>query len=145
MSDNFLTNFVITSIGIPPYSARGISQTLEPISASSVLRRTVNGLLVDLSDSQFRKYSSTVSCSDQAPPAVASLWPGATLIVDCVVELAYKTIGGLPGRPVVSLSSRVEGDFTFFRPQLTMKFLGFTLSRDEYSHKNDWSFLLEEV
>ena len=55
---------------MPPYSARGLTQTLEPIEASVQLRRTVNGALADLSYEPFRKYKSTISCQDQEPPAV---------------------------------------------------------------------------
>ena len=60
----------LSGIGVPPYSARGASQTLEPIQASQQLRRTINGELIDISRAEFRKYRSTISCVDQQPPAV---------------------------------------------------------------------------
>jgi hypothetical protein len=73
MTDDTL--LVLSGIGVPDYSARGLRHTLEPIEASASLRRTVNGALVDLSFAQFRKYKSTISCQDQEPPAVDGVWP----------------------------------------------------------------------
>ena len=42
------TELVISGIDIAPYSARGLTQTLEPIRQSQQLRRTVNGVLIDI-------------------------------------------------------------------------------------------------
>ena len=131
--------------GVPPYSARGASQTLEPISASQQLRRTINGSLVDLSRSEFRKYRSTISCADQQPPAVDGVWPGQQITVGCISELSYKTSGGSPARSVVSGSSRVEGSYTFYRPSLIMRVVSFSQQTDEYGASVSWSLELEEV
>jgi len=38
---------------VPPYSARGLTQTLTPIAAAANMRRTINGELLDLSAGQF--------------------------------------------------------------------------------------------
>ena len=143
MSDDTL--LVLSGIGVPDYSARGLTQTLEPIEASASLRRTVNGALKDLSYAQFRKYKSTISCQDQEPPAVDGVWPGHVVTVDCVAELSFLTSGGSPARPVVSGSERVEGDFTFYRPQLEMLVTGFSMSRDEYGAAVSWQLQLEEI
>ncbi len=138
------TLLVITGL-LTPYSARGLTQTLEPIAGSAVMRRTVNGALVDLSVAQMRKYRSTISCSDQNAPALGSVWPGALLTVDCVVELAYLTATGAAERPVVAGSSRVEGDWTFYRPQLSMRVVRHTVNRDEWNAEVGWSLELEEA
>jgi hypothetical protein len=71
MSGTVLT---LSGIGVPPYSARGLTQTLEPIDAAAQLRRTVNGALRDFGYTPFRKYRSTISCADQEPPAVYGVW-----------------------------------------------------------------------
>ncbi len=142
MSDDTL--LVLTGIGVPDYSARGLTQTLEPIEASTSLRRTVNGSLVDLSFAQFRKYKSTIACHDQEPPAINNVWPGHVVTVDCVAELSYPA-GGSPARPVVSGSARTDGAFTFYRPQLQMLVTGFSVSRDEYGASVQWQMDLEEV
>ena len=68
------TLLVLSGPGVQPYSARGLTQTLEPISAKSRVRRTVNGTLVDVSDAVFEKYRSTISCADQTVPALNDVW-----------------------------------------------------------------------
>jgi len=131
--------------GVPPYSARGLTQTLEPIPAAANARRTVNGELIDTSVEELRKYQSTIQCNDQQAPAFDGIWPGQILTVDCVSELAYKTSGGSPSRTVVEGSSRVDGDYTFYRPQLTMMVVNWTASKDEWGAQVGWTLALEEV
>lgn len=140
----FETLLVISAIGIPPYSCRGATQTLEPIAASQMLRRTVNGLLINLAPIQFQKYTSTISAADVNPPAIDGAWSGRALTVDCVSELSYLTAGGAPERNVVAGSSRVEGDFTFYRPRLQMLLVHFRASTDEWGAVVTWSLTLEE-
>jgi hypothetical protein len=135
----------LSGIGVPPYSARGTSQTLEPIGSSQQLRRTINGELIDISRAEFRKYRSTISCVDQQPPAVDGVWPGQVLMVGCISELSYRTAGGAPARPVVAGSSRTEGDYTSYRPSLTMRVVSFNQDTDEYGAEVSWSLQLEEV
>lgn len=140
------TLLVLSGMGVPPWSARGLTQSLTPIAASASLRRTVNGALVDLAATQFRKYASTIQCTDQQAPALEGIWPGTELVVDCVAELCYPTLGvssAGPDREVVS--SRVEGDFTFYRPRLTMRVVNFSAEQDEYGATNAWRLDLEEV
>jgi hypothetical protein len=139
------TLLTLAGVGVPPYSARGLTQTLEPIEASVQLRRTINGALADLSDASFRKYKSTISCQDQEPPAVDGLWPGQIITVECVAELSFVTAGGSPARLAVADSERVAGDFTVYRPILTMRMTGLSVTRDEYGGAVSWQLQLEEV
>jgi hypothetical protein len=148
MSDSYdaaTTILVISSMGVPPYSARGLQQTLEPIQAAASMRRTVNGELKDISAPQFKKYSSQISCNDQQVPALSGVWPGDTVTVDCVARLAYLSVGGSAERPVVEGSENVEGDFTFYRPRLTMKVMSFNEQEDEYGATVSWNLQLEEI
>lgn len=145
MVDNAYTLLVISGAGVQPYSARGLSQTLDPIGQATNARRTVNGALKDLSFDGFRKFKSTISCNDQTAPAFDGVWPGQTITVDCVKELCYKTAGGSPSRTVVSGSSRVEGDYTFYRPQITFMVMAYSASEEEYTASAPWSLTLEEV
>jgi hypothetical protein len=46
-------------VGVPPYSARGISQSLAPIAQAGNIVRAIAGNLLDLSYSPFRKYKSS--------------------------------------------------------------------------------------
>lgn len=140
-----LTILRLTGIGIPPYSARGLEQSLSPIPASQQLRRTINGNLVDFSSEQFRKFQSTITGDDQDPPAFNGLWPGMELVVDCIKELAYETMTGGPDRTVVPGSEREADGFTFYRPQLTMKVVNFSGKKNEYAAQNSWQLDLEEA
>ena len=135
----------LSGIGVPPYSARGASQTLEPIQAAQQMRRTINGELIDISRAEFRKYRSTISCVDQQPPAVDGVWPGQVLTVGCISELTYRTAGSTPSRNMVAGSSRTEGDYIFYRPSLTMRVVAFSQDTDEYGAVVSWSLQLEEV
>lgn len=136
---------VISGEGTPEYSVRGLTQTLEPIDAAKNLRRSVNGNLIDLSASQFKKYRSTISCEDVDSPAFDAIEIGDTVTVDCVAELAYKTSGGSPSRTVVPGSLRVSGDWTFYRPRLTMVVTGKSQETDEYGAAVSWTLELEEA
>ena len=126
------------------YAARSISQSLAPISSAAALARTINGTLVDLSDPAFRKYASTVSCTDHNAPALDGVWPGLELVVDCVAELARPTASPA-SRPVVPGSERVEGAFTFYRPRLTMLVVSVAFDADEIEASVAWQVELEEV
>jgi hypothetical protein len=145
MTDTIL---VLTGIGIPAYSARGLTQTLEPIAASAQLRRTVNGTLRDLSQSQFRKYRSTISCTDQAPPALDGIFPGAVVTVHCAAKLSYVTAEG-PQRPVVPGSEETpegsESEFTIYRPVLQMRVVAHNITDEEWAASRPWSIELEEI
>ena len=135
---------VLSGIGVPSYSARGLSQTLQPIEAAGSQRRTVNGTLVDLSQAQFRKYRSTIRCSDQQAPALDNVWPGKVVTVSCIAELCCPSTD-TPAKTVVSGSQRTEGSFIFYRPQLVMQVVGFTMEKDEYGAATSWTLELEEV
>ena len=134
----------LQGMGVPPYSARGLTQTLEPIDQAASYGRTANGVLVDLSFSGFRKFKSNISGTDQKPPAVNGRWPGQIITVDCITELSMP-VGGIPDRTVVPDSLHTEGAFSTYRPRLTMMVLLFSISHDEYGAQVSWSLDLEEV
>lgn len=139
------TLLVLTGMGIPQYSARGLTQTLTPIAAKSLMKRTVNGVLVDLSASQFEKYQSEISGHDCDPPAIDGIWQGMQLTVDCIPELGYLSAGGSPERTVVAGSSRISDLFTFYRPQIIFLVTNFSNSKDEWGASVAWTLSLEEV
>lgn len=138
---------VLTGMGVPPYSIRGATQSFEPISEAAQFRRTVNGTLVDLGETTFQKYASTISADDIDPPAVEGKWPGTILTVSCLFELSYQ--GSLPlagnDRPAVVGSAREEAGFVFYRPILTMMVIGFTVEHDQWGKVTSWQMDLEEV
>ena len=137
------TTLLLTGLGVTPYSARGLTERLEPVGAGE-LRRTVNGTLIDVTDTVFRKYTLSISANDQEPPAFDTAWRGLQVTVDLVGRLAYAT-GGSPGRTIVPGSSVVVGGFTTYRPRLIMLVLAWTIERDEWGAMTSWSLDLEEV
>ena len=137
------TLLVLSVMGVPLYSARGLSQTLEPIDASKNMRRSINGILTDVAHTQFRKYQSKITCTDTRVPAADGIWPGMTIVVDCVAYLSYLA-GGTPQRTVVPGSSFDEGGYTFYRPRLTMMVTAITAQVDEWAATVPWEIDLEE-
>lgn len=135
----------ISGVGISPYAARGLTQTLNPIDQSKDLRRTINGELIDFSVEQFRKYTSVISGNDQEPPALSGVWPGREVEVECIVELYYVTTSGTAERPVVAGSEREVAPYTYYRPVLRMRVVDFQQSLDEWDAQVSWSLTLEEV
>jgi hypothetical protein len=85
-----------TGFELPEYASRGIIMTMAPIDGSSVLRRDINGNLVDLSPPQLRKYKFSLSCDDQTSPSFAAfgsiddgIWPGDQFELVCIPELGH--------------------------------------------------------
>lgn len=134
--------------GINPFSARGLSGTLTPIDMAQgddKLARTVNGALISIAAPQMRKYRLEVSGDDQAPPALDGVWVGMAVAVDAHVELAYLTAGGSPSRTPVTGSSRIEGDYTYYRPHFDMLVVEHEVARQEWAAAVSWSLVLEEI
>jgi hypothetical protein len=142
---NAHTLLSIAGIGVQPYSCRGAQQTLSPITQANNSRRDVNGNLLDISFDGFKKFATTINCADQTAPALDGVWPGLTLVIDCIEELCYLTAGGTPSRTVVDGSSRTDGDFTFYRPQITFMVLTWSAQEDEYGAQVSWNMTAEEV
>lgn len=143
------TLLILDGIGVPLYSARNLTQTLDLIPAmaggsGSLLRRSVRGKMIDLTYQQFQLYGSKITCTDVNAPAFDGIWPGTRVTVYCVKELCYP-IGGHPSRPAVSGSERTEGHFIWYRPILDMIVTTFSPgSFVEWQHENSWSLELEE-
>jgi hypothetical protein len=139
------TLLVLSGMGVPSYSARGISQKLEPISAASSMRRTVNGVLRDNSLPQFRKYKTVISCNDHDAPAIDGFWPGMEVVVDCVDELVFEGSGPAQ-RTVVPGSSWTDSEgFTHYRPRLSMRITSLQETKDEWGATTAWQMELEEI
>lgn len=134
--------------GVNPYSARGLRGTLSPIDAargSDKLARSVNGQLLDISAPQMRKYQLEITGADQAPPALDGFWVGLLLQVDSHVEIAHLTGDGGPRHAAVPGSTRVEGDYSYYRPRLTMRVVELQIEREEWEAGVSWSLKLEEA
>jgi hypothetical protein len=151
------TDLVLTGVGIPPYSARGLNQTYAPIGQAAQYRRTVNGTLRDLSDAPFRKFTSVIRGDDVDPPALDGVWPGLILTVDFIVEFAQAgslastegteeplTEAGLERTPVPGSVREADG-FIFYRPRMTMLVTDFVVDKGEWEAAVGWTLSLEEV
>ncbi len=142
-ADTLLT---ISGLGTMLYQARGLTQTLTVIKESQQLARTINGLLIDMSVPQFRKYTSKVSAKDVTVGPVDNLWPGMEVTVGCAAYLSYLT--GNPGSPFkdqVSGSAYTMGAYTFYRPLLTMRIINVSVNDNEWNAESQWELELEEV
>lgn len=137
------TLLALSGVGVPPYSARGLKQSLEPIGMSQQTRRTVNGKLVNLAPLQFQKYRSKITGTDQDPPAFDGTFPGKLVTVDCVAEIACPP-GSSPNRPTVA-SRTDDAGWTYYRPQLDMMVTGTSMDASEWDAETGWSIDLEEV
>jgi hypothetical protein len=115
----------IDGIDFSPYSNRGLTMTLEPIAQAVDLRRDCNGLLVDVSLAQFRKYRSTVTCTDQEAPTFTDVWPGKFVTVICI--------------PDMGVSDGVGNTLT-----MEMLVVAWDTSRDEWGAELGWRLELEE-
>lgn len=143
VGDTLLT---ISGFGSLLYQARGLSQSLEVIPQSKYQMRTINGVLTDVSNPIFRKYSSLITCTDVNTPPFDALWPGMQVEVECAAYLCYLTGNtGSPGRTVASGSEYVNGNYTFYRPVLTMLVGELRINHDEWKADVQWSLPLEEV
>lgn len=143
---NSFTVLRMVGVSVPPYSARGLKQSLAPIDQASQLRRTVNGGLIDISFSGFRKYKTTISGTDQRPPNFDGKWPGLTVTVDCIAELSFTPDEGeTRQRTAVPGSEHTEGAHTVYRPRLVMKITALSIDEDEYGTAIAWSMDLEEI
>lgn len=138
------TLLVISGVDLPQFAARGLTQTLDHIDQASSIQRAINGEPIDFSAPQFRKYKSTITCTDQQTPLPDDLWPGLEVMVECVAELQFDPSIG-PEHNVVPGSERVDGGRSFYRPMLEMVVMSFTTSRDEYQATVGWQIDLEEI
>lgn len=145
LDDDFQTLLVLSGMGLAPYSAGGIVQTLKPIGEAANLQRDVNGTLEDVSYAPFRKYETTITCTDMNAPALEGIWPGDDITIDCVNELAYISRTSAPSRAVVEGSSREVGDYTFYRPRLYCKVMDFQTSDDEWPADVQWQLTAQEI
>lgn len=138
------TLLVISAFGMPLYSARGITQNYTPIDIDGQFERSINGTLIDLSYSPWRKFKTVISCTDINSPPLDALYKGLQVDISCVFEFKYLTVGGSATRTAVEDSARIVDDYTFYRPVLTCLITNITDSRDEWSAQSAWQIEAEE-
>ena len=140
------TDLVISGHGIPRFSARGLTQTLTLVDPAAVLAYSVNGGLLNFSPPQFRKFKSSITCTDVLPAALAALWPGVVVEVDCISPIAYLTAIGSPVPDRTVARSEVVDEYTYDWLRLTMAVAtAWTQSTDEWAAQTSWQLDLTET
>jgi hypothetical protein len=163
----------ISSLGFPIFSARGCTQTLEPIAQDHHFFRNIHGDLI-FNGSHSKKYKTRIQCKDHYPPATDQLRIGDMVEVSCISILSQTYTGNsvqnlsvpLQKKPVLGSIHISSGDaeipfewdgksliFTCsferilisYRPILIMRFLGYSFSTLEWDMKTEWSMTFEEV
>jgi len=143
MADDTL--LTISGGGLPPYSARGLIETLDDIEAAIYPRRTLNGTLRNLAPSQMQKVRLIISCTDQRAPKINGLRKGAIVTVNCATEIPYLTATESAAHNVVADSSRVEGDYTYYRPSFSMMIMACPVTNAEWEASIGWEIELEQI
>jgi hypothetical protein len=142
-----------TPIGVPLYSARGLSQTWVPVAESKPAPRyTTNGELRHIGVPQMRRYESVITCRDQDAPAFGGIWTGTVVLVDCAKEMscltslfATLTDDWPPSRNIIAASVRTSGLHTYYRIRAEMMVVDWDDGFDEYPHDYQWRLTLRET
>jgi hypothetical protein len=138
------TMLVMDGVGIPLYSARGLTIALKPIQASKNLRRTVDGELRNTSYAQFRKYAISISSKDQQPPALDGVFPGDPVVLWLPKYFSYP-VGGSPARQVVCGSENNDDPgFVRYLPILYCLIVDWSDNLDEWTADQPWQIDFEE-
>ncbi|MEN8237079.1 MAG: hypothetical protein ABFQ95_06010 [Pseudomonadota bacterium] len=167
---SFETELTLSIGGLPPFSARGCTQSLTPI-VNGELRRTVNGELIYTGNSLHEKYKSVIKGVDKSAAAFDAIWVGAKVKVGCIQRLWQKFSGDkvvLSRDPVVGsviaqdntsqnievrsckgrnikLLKPVEEGYISYCPYLDMRVVDLSYATDEWGMQVSWELVLEEV
>lgn len=137
---------------LPPYAARGLKQTFEPVMGNgsggsalgSLIRLSVNARPIDLSNPAFHIYITSISCDDTEAPLLDDGWVGEVVEIACAAELSYLT-GHTQQRTEVPGSVRTEGHVTFYRPLIVAMITAIKNEFDEYRASYSWRLEAVEV
>jgi hypothetical protein len=127
-----------------PFSALGVTQTLEPIDQSGNLHRSINGAMINLTSTQFRKYHTSITCKNVNAPVLDKAWQGMIVTMECAAKLWMRN-GDTVSRPEVSGSGEVVGHFYSYRPILTVMITQIKHSHDEWNADYAWALEAEET
>lgn len=131
---NSATLLHIDGIDLTDYSVRELTMTLQLITTGNELVRSVDGVLLDWSSPQFRKFSSTISCADFDPPTLLDVWVGKVVTVRCVPGLVADNAAG------TGAHLATDGTLT-----LSMMVTSWKSSRADWAATTTWELDLEEV
>lgn len=125
MSDYTLLS--IDGLGFSDYAVRGITVQLRPEPNSGTLERDWNGNLIDLTLVNFRKYTVSISCTDQEGPPFANIWKGSGPYTVRLIPALLDDTGSTDN--ILTLSMYVDD---------------WNVSRDEWGAETGWQIDLRE-
>jgi hypothetical protein len=162
----------LSTIPLPPGSARGIRERLEVVAPTATIRRTVNNQAISLRVPGEDKYRVSLSCDDLHLPSLDGLAVGDEVLVACTTELSTRISAGatsaalartpvagsvharridgqsvsvsVNGR-VVNISAQAVDVTVFYRPLLTCLVESWSGDSDEWAAEVGWSLELQEV
>jgi hypothetical protein len=114
----------ITGIPMGDYSVRGLKMSLTPEPANNGLQRASSGLLLDLTATQMRKFTASITCSDVQAPDFTNVWQGT---------------------PVTVLSVPDVGQGNDIAVTMNMLVDNWTVERDEWGCVSSWSLALRQT
>ncbi len=105
--------------------------TMTPVAAGGIVRRDINGNLVNLSRTQLQKYAFKIDCTDQESPGFAAsttdldpIWVGDVFTLECIPQLG-------------------DAEQQTFSVMVVPP--GWQINTDEYGADVGWSLNLEQV
>lgn len=103
MTDFPITTALISAdLAIGWQTALGLTTELSPIEESASIVRSWNGRARNLAAPEFQLFSCTISSSeDMRPPALSSMWPGATFTLVPPSELSDVIQQGATSRTLI--------------------------------------------
>lgn len=115
------TDLVVVGVTLPECATRGLVEEITTIEQARQLRRTVNGLLIDISDPNFRKKKWRITGKDLRVPDFSAAWPG--------MEVTITTITKMGSSSLTIIGRLVEWSTSF----------------DEWEAASTWSMSVEEI
>lgn len=103
MTDFPITTALISAdLAIGWQTALGLTVEISPIEESASIVRSWNGRARNLAAPEFQLFSCTISSSeDMRPPALSSMWPGATFTLVPPAELSDVIQQGATSRTLI--------------------------------------------
>lgn len=166
-----MTALRLIGIGLAPWSANGISETLKP-EDSGEIRRTVSGKAVCTAIAETEKYGVSISCEDLSPPSFDGIFRGSPVTVECVSRHSANvatgdtsvTLGRTPVAGSITVIDEDGGDVAFtvvgnvvsfsaqpkeitveYSPVLNCLVDTWSVDRDDFGASTSWSLDLVEV
>lgn len=139
---------ILNPIGISEWAQRGLIQTYEKHPFSYQEADTVNGEAINMAPPTFRKWITTITCTDMRAPPLHGIWGGQTLVLHCISPFNYKegTPEGKYERPYrTDHPPWSEDGFRLYYPIMDVEVQTFTSSDNKWQASINWQLVLKEL